>query len=84
MTMTLSYIHAASGSGTGMPRRLLMCVYFCVCCRLVQDSVQHVIDNLGRASSDAQGLSRVITTADKLRNAPTHILYLLKDPQAKG
>ncbi|XP_049884920.1 alpha-tubulin N-acetyltransferase 1-like isoform X3 [Pectinophora gossypiella] len=52
--------------------------------RVVQESLSRTIDALGEQSAQAQGLSKVITTAEKLRNAPTHTLYLLKDPKAKG
>ncbi|CAK1588146.1 unnamed protein product [Parnassius mnemosyne] len=52
--------------------------------RLMQDSLSKLIDALGEQSATAQGLNKVITTAEKLRNAPTHILYLLKDSKAKG
>lgn len=50
----------------------------------MQESLSKVIDILGEQSATAQGLNRVITTAEKLRNSPTHILYLLKDAKAKG
>lgn len=50
----------------------------------MQDSLSKVIDHLGEQSATAQGLNKVITTAEKLRNSPTHILYLLKDFKAKG
>lgn len=52
--------------------------------RVMQDSLSKVIDHLGEQSATAQGLNKVITTAEKLRNSPTHILYLLKDFKAKG
>ncbi|XP_041987048.1 alpha-tubulin N-acetyltransferase 1-like [Aricia agestis] len=52
--------------------------------RVMQESLSKVIDALGEQSTAAQGLSKVITTADKLRNTPTHILYLMKDPSANG
>ncbi|CAG9558693.1 unnamed protein product [Danaus chrysippus] len=52
--------------------------------RIMQESLSKVIDILGEQSATAQGLNRVITTAEKLRNSPTHILYLLKDAKAKG
>ncbi|XP_050361294.1 alpha-tubulin N-acetyltransferase 1-like [Nymphalis io] len=52
--------------------------------RLMQDSLSKLINYLGEQSAYAQGLHKVITTADKLRNSPTHILYLLKDNRAKG
>lgn len=50
----------------------------------MQDSLAKLIDSLGEQSAAAQGLNKVITTAEKLRNSPTHILYLLKDADAKG
>nr|XP_026500594.1 alpha-tubulin N-acetyltransferase 1-like isoform X2 [Vanessa tameamea] len=52
--------------------------------RLMQDSLSKLINFLGEQSAQAQGLNKVITTAYKLRNSPTHILYLLKDFNAKG
>ncbi|KAI5640899.1 GNAT acetyltransferase, mec-17 domain-containing protein [Phthorimaea operculella] len=52
--------------------------------RVMQESLAKVIDSLGEQSASAQGLNRVITTAEKLRNSPTHTLYLLKDSGAKG
>ncbi|XP_048006286.1 alpha-tubulin N-acetyltransferase 1-like isoform X2 [Leguminivora glycinivorella] len=52
--------------------------------RIVQESLGKLIDSLGEQSASAQGLSKVITTAEKLRNAPTHVLYLLKDAAAKN
>ncbi|CAH0577700.1 unnamed protein product [Chrysodeixis includens] len=51
--------------------------------RAVQDSIAKIIDNLGEQSAAAQGLNKVITTADKLRNNPAHIIYLLKDFRGK-
>ncbi|CAG9781737.1 unnamed protein product [Diatraea saccharalis] len=51
--------------------------------RIMQESLSKLIDMLGEQSAAAQGLNKVITTAEKLRNSPTHILYLLKDPTAK-
>ncbi|XP_063393550.1 alpha-tubulin N-acetyltransferase 1 [Cydia fagiglandana] len=52
--------------------------------RIVQESLGKLIDSLGEQSATAQGLSKAITTAEKLRNAPTHVLYLLKDASAKN
>ncbi|XP_072930970.1 alpha-tubulin N-acetyltransferase 1 isoform X2 [Epargyreus clarus] len=52
--------------------------------RVMQNSLTRLIDVIGEQSAAAQGLTRIITTADKLRNSPTHILYLLKDARAKG
>ncbi|XP_063837960.1 alpha-tubulin N-acetyltransferase 1-like [Ostrinia nubilalis] len=52
--------------------------------RVMQESLSKLIDSLGEQSAAAQSLSKVITTAEKLRNSPTHILYLLRDPNGKG
>ncbi|XP_063546946.1 alpha-tubulin N-acetyltransferase 1 isoform X1 [Cydia strobilella] len=52
--------------------------------RTIQESLGKLIDSLGEQSASAQGLSKAITTAEKLRNAPTHVLYLLKDASAKN
>lgn len=49
----------------------------------MQESLAKMIDTLGEQSAAAQGLSRVITTAEKLRNSPGHVLYLLKDHREK-
>ncbi|KOB66584.1 Alpha-tubulin N-acetyltransferase, partial [Operophtera brumata] len=51
--------------------------------RLMQDSLSKVIDRLGEQSAAEQGLSKVITTADKLRTADSHTLYLIKDASAR-
>ncbi|XP_044732668.1 alpha-tubulin N-acetyltransferase-like [Chrysoperla carnea] len=53
--------------------------------RECQTNVAEVINCMGEASATAQGLSKPITTSDKLRNSD-HILYLLLDLQggAKG
>ncbi|KAG6446972.1 hypothetical protein O3G_MSEX004693 [Manduca sexta] len=51
--------------------------------RLMQECLSKLIDGLGEQSADAQGLNKVITTAEKLRNTATHVLYLLKDANAK-
>ncbi|KAM3956901.1 alpha-tubulin N-acetyltransferase 1 isoform 2-T2 [Aphomia sociella] len=52
--------------------------------RVMQESLSKLIDMLGEQSATAQGLNKVITTAEKLRNSPTHTLYLLKDANAKS
>lgn len=51
---------------------------------MMQDSLSRVINTLGEESAAEQGLTKVITTTEKLRNSPTHLLYLLKDAHAKG
>ncbi|CAH0716362.1 unnamed protein product, partial [Brenthis ino] len=51
--------------------------------RVMVESLCKLIDILGEQSAKAQGLNKVITTAEKLRNSPTHVLYLLKDAKAK-
>ncbi|XP_039763161.1 alpha-tubulin N-acetyltransferase 1-like isoform X2 [Pararge aegeria] len=52
--------------------------------RIMQETLSKLIDRLGEQSSTAQNLNRVITTAEKLRNSPDLILYILKDASAKG
>ncbi|KAH9638347.1 hypothetical protein HF086_006527 [Spodoptera exigua] len=49
----------------------------------VQDLVARIIDQLGEESASAQGLNKVITSAEKLRKNPGHIVYLLKDHRGK-
>ncbi|KAF9410285.1 hypothetical protein HW555_010592 [Spodoptera exigua] len=51
--------------------------------RAVQDLVARIIDQLGEESASAQGLNKVITSAEKLRKNPGHIVYLLKDHRGK-
>ncbi|XP_022124071.1 alpha-tubulin N-acetyltransferase 1 [Pieris rapae] len=46
--------------------------------RLVQDYLKNVVNWIGEKSTLAQGLSKTLTSTDKLRNSE-HILYLLKD-----
>ncbi|XP_045783950.1 alpha-tubulin N-acetyltransferase 1-like isoform X2 [Maniola jurtina] len=52
--------------------------------RIVQEQLTKMIDCLGEQSALSQGLNRVITTAERLRNSQDHLLYLLKDGNAKG
>ncbi|XP_004932777.1 alpha-tubulin N-acetyltransferase 1 isoform X4 [Bombyx mori] len=52
--------------------------------RMLQDSLSKLIDVLGEYSSAAQGLNRVITTGEKLRLCPSHVVYILKDKDAKN
>ncbi|XP_075991245.1 alpha-tubulin N-acetyltransferase 1-like isoform X5 [Anticarsia gemmatalis] len=52
--------------------------------RAMQAALAKIVDALGEQSAAAQGLNRIITTADKLRASPTHTLYLLKDATAKN
>ncbi|CAG8766380.1 11173_t:CDS:2, partial [Acaulospora morrowiae] len=40
-----------------------------------------IIDAMGEASTKAQGLSKVITTAEKLKES-SHRLYIIKDTQS--
>ncbi|CAG4941900.1 unnamed protein product [Colias eurytheme] len=51
--------------------------------RLMQECLKKIIDNLGERSAKAQGLSKVITSTDRLRNSD-HNLYLMKEALAKG
>ncbi|XP_022832425.1 alpha-tubulin N-acetyltransferase 1 isoform X2 [Spodoptera litura] len=51
--------------------------------RAVQDLVARIIDQLGEESAAAQGLNKVITSSEKLRKNPGHIVYLLKDHRGK-
>ncbi|XP_053624935.1 alpha-tubulin N-acetyltransferase 1-like isoform X4 [Plodia interpunctella] len=52
--------------------------------RVVQESLSKLINQLGEQSAAAQGLNKVITTAEKLQKSPSYSLYLLKDADAKG
>ncbi|CAH0401802.1 unnamed protein product [Chilo suppressalis] len=52
--------------------------------RLLQESLAKMIDYLGEQSASAQGLTKVITTAERLRNSPSYVLYLLKDAAANN
>ncbi|XP_034839602.1 alpha-tubulin N-acetyltransferase 1-like [Maniola hyperantus] len=52
--------------------------------RVIQEHLSKLIDRLGEQSAVAQGLNKVITTSERLRNSQDHILYLLKDGNAKG
>ncbi|CAB3226480.1 unnamed protein product [Arctia plantaginis] len=47
--------------------------------RLMQDNLNKLINEIGEQSAAAQGLNRVITTAEKMRNSPDNTLFLLKD-----
>lgn len=47
--------------------------------RAAQDLVGQLIDQLGKESATSQGLNKVITSTEKLRLNPAHIVYLLKD-----
>lgn len=49
--------------------------------RDTQSKVTQIVNTMGEASAHAQGLSKPITTADKLRNSE-HRLYLLIDQNA--
>lgn len=42
-----------------------------------------VVNAMGEASAKAQGLSKPITTAERLRNSEQQRLYLLVDREAK-
>lgn len=50
--------------------------------RSVQEQIAKLIDTLGEESASSQGLNKVITSAEKLRNNPAHTIYLLKDHRA--
>ncbi|XP_059055165.1 alpha-tubulin N-acetyltransferase 1-like isoform X2 [Achroia grisella] len=52
--------------------------------RLMQNNLSKLIDWMGEQSASAQGLSNVLTSAEKLRNSPTQVLYMLKDENAKS
>ncbi|XP_076272790.1 alpha-tubulin N-acetyltransferase-like [Rhynchophorus ferrugineus] len=49
----------------------------------VQSKITQIVNAMGEASAQAQGLSKQITTADKLRNSE-HKLYLLIDQTANS
>lgn len=48
--------------------------------RDTQNKLSDIINTMGEASAAAQGLTKPITTADKLKNSE-HTLYLLVDPK---
>lgn len=52
------------------------------CFRDSISKVTDVVNALGAASANAQGLTRPITTSDRLRNSEQQILYLLIDSTA--
>ncbi|ERL95283.1 hypothetical protein D910_12549 [Dendroctonus ponderosae] len=49
----------------------------------VQSKMSQIVNAIGEASAHAQGLSKPITTADRLRNSE-YKLYLLMDPTANN
>lgn len=51
--------------------------------REVVTKVSEIVNAMGEASATAQGLTKPITTADRLRNSE-HKLYFLIDPNANG
>ncbi|CAF4745963.1 unnamed protein product [Pieris macdunnoughi] len=51
--------------------------------RLVQEYLKNVVDWIGEKSTKAQGLSKTLTSMDKLRSSE-HILYLLKDAEGNN
>jgi alpha-tubulin N-acetyltransferase 1 len=44
--------------------------------------IAEIITDVGEASAKAQGLTRAVTTSQKLRNSD-HVLYLLTEPNGK-
>lgn len=48
--------------------------------QIMKNTLSKAIDAIGEESANAQGLKRVITTVEKLQDSPTHVLYVLKDP----
>ncbi|XP_068632780.1 alpha-tubulin N-acetyltransferase 1-like [Battus philenor] len=52
--------------------------------RMMQETLAYIIDELGEQSAKAQNVNKPITTAEKIRNAPSHFVYLLKDAKLKG
>eukprot|EP00096_Caligus_rogercresseyi_P009683 TRINITY_DN3329_c0_g1_i1.p1 TRINITY_DN3329_c0_g1~~TRINITY_DN3329_c0_g1_i1.p1 ORF type:complete len:222 (-),score=85.47 TRINITY_DN3329_c0_g1_i1:235-900(-) len=51
----------------------------------VQHLICSVIDDMGRASAEAQGLSHVVTSSEKLRSAEEQVLYLfIRDSSVAG
>ncbi|XP_047524300.1 alpha-tubulin N-acetyltransferase 1-like isoform X2 [Pieris napi] len=51
--------------------------------RLVQEYLKNVVNWIGEKSTKAQGLSKTLTSMDKLRSSE-HILYLLKDAEGNN
>lgn len=52
--------------------------------RMVVATICMLVDSIGQQSSRAQGLSKVVTSAKKLNNCRTHLLYLLKNAEANN
>lgn len=57
--------------------------YFNIFHRDTVSKVTEVVNAMGEASAAAQGLTKPITSADRLRNSE-HTLYLMLDPTAHG
>lgn len=54
-----------------------------LCFRDAISRTTEVVNALGEASAKAQGLSKPITTAERLRNSEHQKVYLLVDREAK-
>uniref|UniRef100_A0A2A4JCB2 Alpha-tubulin N-acetyltransferase n=1 Tax=Heliothis virescens TaxID=7102 RepID=A0A2A4JCB2_HELVI len=50
---------------------------------VVQELITKLVDRLGQESATAQGLNKVITSAEKMKKNPGHVIYMLKDKYAK-
>ena len=59
----------------------LMMYFFYLYFRVEFQQMYEIINLIGEASSFAQGLNNVITTAEKLQNSD-HTLYLMKEHDA--
>jgi alpha-tubulin N-acetyltransferase 1 len=45
--------------------------------------VAEVINTVGQKSAEAQGLSKSITTAERLRNSEDQVIYLMTEDDGK-
>ena len=61
----------------------MCCMMFIVfCCRDCASKISNILDEMGRASANAQGLQKAITSGERLKNSE-HVIYLLIDPHGK-
>lgn len=59
-------------------KRLLVIFNVFLILRVEYQQLYQIINAIGEASSFAQGLNNIITTAEKLQNSD-HLLYLMKE-----
>lgn len=61
-----------------MRMALVTTVHLPLAFRVEYQQLYQIINAIGEASSFAQGLNNIITTAEKLQNSD-HLLYLMKE-----